>query len=230
MLLHVTTLRSIRWLLLAVLLFALGSVGRIQAQPKQGGQVPQPRIQVVSPAGGKAGTSFDVLVTGQGLEMPQGLLFSHAGIKAELIETTVVKNDPQKKAAAPVVQQAVRFKVTVDPATPIGTHDLRFVNGLGVSNPRAFRGRRPGGRPGARAEQRCGPGPARRGKSRDPWRSLQPRGCRLLRLSGQEGPARRRQLPRFEHRQPGRTGAAALQSQRCVVGVQPAATRAATPC
>src|SRR5262249_37933059 len=35
-------------------------------------------------------------------------------------------------------QQVTRFKVTIDPGTPLGVHDVRLVNKWGVSNPRAF--------------------------------------------------------------------------------------------
>src|SRR5262245_59827786 len=44
---------------------------------------PGPRLLYVVPAGGQAGTTFEVTVTGQDLTEPQGLYFSQPGITAE---------------------------------------------------------------------------------------------------------------------------------------------------
>jgi len=97
---------------------------------------------ILSPSGGKAGTTVEVLVTGQDLESPQGLLFSHPGIKAELVDTSVVKADPPKKGQPKGQPQTptstARFKVTIPADTPVGMHDLRLLNAFGVSNPRTF--------------------------------------------------------------------------------------------
>lgn len=116
-----------------------------QAQPRPGNGLPEPRLLLLTPSGGKAGSSLEVTFSGTDLEEPQGLLFSHAGIKAEAVadSTKVTKPDPKKKPpkrprpgmGTPVV---TRFKVTIDPGVPVGIHDVRLVNKWGVSNPRAF--------------------------------------------------------------------------------------------
>lgn len=113
--------------------------GMVHAQPKQGIPPVQPRIQGVFPAGGKAGSTVEVQVTGQWLESPARLWFSHPGIKAEFLEMVVTKADAQKKGNNNQnPSQTVRFKVTLDSSTALGNHDLRVVNDFGVSNPRAF--------------------------------------------------------------------------------------------
>src|SRR5437667_9069485 len=54
-------------------------------QPQLGSALPKPRLFTVVPAGGRAGTSVEVTFTGTELDEPEGLFFSHGGIKAEPI-------------------------------------------------------------------------------------------------------------------------------------------------
>lgn len=107
------------------------------AQPQLPGAA-QPRLLVVQPAGGQAGSTVEVTLTGQDLDEPQGLLFSAPGIKAEAVPEPAA--DPKKKPAPrqPNAPMTVRFKVSIPPDAPLGAHDIRFVGKLGVSNPRAF--------------------------------------------------------------------------------------------
>ena len=101
--------------------------------------MPQPRIAFVTPCGGKAGTSVEVTVAGLDLESPQGLLFSHPGIKAELVGVApVAKADASKRGLPAGATGAARFKVVIPAGTPLGMHDIRLVSALGVSNPRTF--------------------------------------------------------------------------------------------
>src|SRR6267378_1821103 len=58
--------------------------GKVHAQPQLGNQLPQPRLNTVAPAGGKVGTTFELVFTGTDLEGPESLLFNHPGIKATL--------------------------------------------------------------------------------------------------------------------------------------------------
>ena len=51
------------------------------AQRQPGPPMPTSRLFVVTPNGGKAGTSLEVVITGTDMEEPQSLLFSHPGIK-----------------------------------------------------------------------------------------------------------------------------------------------------
>lgn len=125
-------------LLPIVLLCCLGPTGLLRSQPKQGPEWPQPRISFITPCGAKAGTTVEVTVTGVDLESPQGLLFSHPGIKGELVDTSLVKTDPTKKGQPPAPTSAARFKVVIPADTPLGMHDLRLVTALGASNPRTF--------------------------------------------------------------------------------------------
>jgi hypothetical protein len=124
---------------LALLLVLLaGHPALAQAPP--GSSLPSPRLFVLTPPGGKAGSTVEVAFTGIDLEEPQALLFSHPGIKAEPIQPPPTPPpDPKKPKPAPMPPPAVtRFKVTIPADTPIGIHDARLVNKWGVSNPRAF--------------------------------------------------------------------------------------------
>jgi hypothetical protein len=119
------------------------------AQPPQSG-FPLPRLFVVSPCGGKQGSTFEVTFAGQDVEDPEALLFSHAGIKAQPIippPPPQPKPDPNKKPdpkkPAPPAKPAPRppvtqFRVSIAPNTPVGIYDVRLVNKWGVSNARAF--------------------------------------------------------------------------------------------
>ncbi len=109
------------------------------AQPNLDSALPSPRLYLLSPPGGKVGTSLEMTVTGADLEAPESLRFTHAGIKAELLETTAAPapvEGKRNKAAAPL--QANKFKVTIAADVPIGSYDARVVNKWGVSNPRTF--------------------------------------------------------------------------------------------
>jgi hypothetical protein len=107
--------------------------------------LPSPRLFSVMPAGGKTGSTLEVTFTGQDLEDPQALLFSHPGIKAEPIVPPAPPAppvDPKKPAPKPAVPppkpMVTKFKVSIAADTPLGIHDVRLVNKWGVSNPRTF--------------------------------------------------------------------------------------------
>jgi hypothetical protein len=111
---------------------------RAPAQPPIGPGLPQPRLLVVSPAGGQAGTTVEVTLTGNDLDDPQRLLFNHPGIKAEPVADPQPPKPvkPAQGGQPPLV--AARFKVTIPADVPVGHYDVRFVSKSGVSNPRAF--------------------------------------------------------------------------------------------
>jgi hypothetical protein len=102
--------------------------------------LPNPRLLTIIPPGGKVGTTVEVTFTGTDVEEPEALLFSHAGLKAEpILPPPPPKPDPKKPAPKPTPPPAItKFRVTIAPGTPLGTHDVRLVNKWGVSNPRAF--------------------------------------------------------------------------------------------
>ena len=128
---RITTAALGNLLLFASLIHAQGMTG-----PSQG----TPRISFVMPMGGKAGSEFELRVTGQDLADPadlQTLHFNFPGVKVEMIgsDTTVI----DKKKGQP--QQALttqKFKVTLPANAPIGIQDVRIVTKKGISNPRAF--------------------------------------------------------------------------------------------
>lgn len=104
---------------------------------------PQPRIHSIFPVGAKAGTAADVTALGTDLDDATALLFSHPGIKGDLIPPPAdppadpKKKEPPKKKNAPPPTEA-KFKVSVAANVPPGAYDVRVVNKLGVSNPRLF--------------------------------------------------------------------------------------------
>jgi hypothetical protein len=108
------------------------------AQPPQPG-LPQPTLTTVTPAGGKAGSSVEIVLAGTDLDLPAQLVTSHPGITAEAVLPPVPPADPKKPATPPPPSAGPpKFKVTIAPNVPVGLHDLRLVNKWGVSNPRAF--------------------------------------------------------------------------------------------
>lgn len=100
---------------------------------------PPPRITVVMPTGGKAGTTIDLTVTGQDLNDVEGLYFSFPGAKVEVLTAAKAPVDPKAKPAkTPQAAVNQKFKVTLPADTPLGIHDVRVVTKGGISNPRAF--------------------------------------------------------------------------------------------
>lgn len=115
-------------------------------------EAPPPLLLNVVPAGGQAGTSVEVTVSGQNLDTTEGLYFSTPGIKAELITPPEPPEkspkDPKKTKGTPAkgpkgmapkgVRNSFKFKVTLADNARLGIHDVRVVTKGGISNPRAF--------------------------------------------------------------------------------------------
>lgn len=112
-----------------------------EAQIVNGNQWPTPRLTVLTPTGGKVGTTFEVAFAGTEVEEPESLIFSHPGIKGTPIIPPIppvdpkAKPDPNKKPVQPPI---TKFNVTIDKSVPPGFYDVRLVNKNGVSNPRRF--------------------------------------------------------------------------------------------
>jgi hypothetical protein len=127
---------------LIALLAGLLPAGLVQAQVQNGSQLPSPRLSAITPAGAKAGTTIEVGFAGTDLENPEGLVFSHPGIKAEPIipPPPRPKIDPKSKKPLPPPPPlpVTKFKVQVGADVPPGAYDVRLVNKWGISNPRAF--------------------------------------------------------------------------------------------
>jgi hypothetical protein len=140
-----TTHRHLRGNAPVLALAALGAVllgtAPVDAQRNPSG-LPSPRLYTVSPAGGKVGTSFEVTLAGMHFEEPECIVFSHPGIKADLIPTPPPEIDPKTKkprpGMAPPTAGLVKCKVTIAPGTPLGNHDVRLIGKWGASNPRTF--------------------------------------------------------------------------------------------
>lgn len=124
---------------LGLFLLVSGAVAQQNLPP-----LPQPRLQTVFPPGGKAGTTLEVTFVGTDVEEPDGLHFSHPGLRAEPIippDPPMPPADPKKPAPKPMAKPkpvVTKFKVTIAPDAPIGSHDVRLINKWGVSNPRTF--------------------------------------------------------------------------------------------
>ena len=82
-------------------------------------QIPAPKLQAASPAGGKVGTTVDVTAVGADIEGLDSLWFDHAGIVAK----------PDKGGV---------FKVSIAPSVPPGRYEVRASSPWGISNPRVF--------------------------------------------------------------------------------------------
>jgi hypothetical protein len=96
-------------------------------------------LTVLTPCGGKAGTTVELAFAGTDLEDPKALTFSHPSIKAEPIQPPPPPPpDPKKPTPPPPKPPITKFKVTIAADAPVGNHDVRFVGRYGISNPRVF--------------------------------------------------------------------------------------------
>ena len=90
-------------------------------------QLPISRLWTVFPPGGKAGSSFEVVVTGLDLDDASQIYFSHSNLVArpKIVEATGYP-DPN------------RMVVTIATNVPPGVYEARVAGRFGLSNPRAF--------------------------------------------------------------------------------------------
>jgi hypothetical protein len=121
---------------------SLLATNRSQAQVENGNQLPQARLLAVTPIGGKAGTTVEMTFSGQDLDAPTALLFSHPNIKATPVIPPApppAKPDPKKpQPPEPAPPQVSKFQVSIGDDVPLGAYDVRLVGKWGVSNPRIF--------------------------------------------------------------------------------------------
>ena len=94
-------------------------------------ELPNPRLLVVSPAGGQQGTQVEVTIEGDDLDEATDLIFSHPGITA----TAKLTARPFETAPQPF---STTYTVTVAKDAPPGFHDVRVAGRFGVSSPRTF--------------------------------------------------------------------------------------------
>lgn len=112
------------WLALTFTLLALPSLSF--------GQLPTAKLQSLSPPGGQAGTTVDITAGGGDLDEASQLVFSHAGITAEVIQAPPGPWDSQ-----PSISYG-KFKVTIAADVPPGSYDAWVLSRYGESNPRSF--------------------------------------------------------------------------------------------
>lgn len=124
-------------LLIALAALAALPAGGAHGQPVTESDLPVPRLLMLFPPGGRAGTAVDVTFSGADIDEAEGLIFSCSLLHAVPLPTAAP--DPKKAPTGKGPPLAtVRFRVTIPADTPIGTLDVRLVNRWGVSNPRAF--------------------------------------------------------------------------------------------
>ena len=94
--------------------------------------LPGARLTAVFPAGGQAGSSVQLGLTGADLDDTAALLFSHPGITAtpKTAEPGLGQSGPQPVEGA--------FTVQIPADVRPGFYEVRAVGRYGVSNPRAF--------------------------------------------------------------------------------------------
>src|SRR4051812_30444492 len=110
------------------------SVNTASAQIVNGNLWPNPRLTILTPTGGKVGSTFDVTFAGTELDRPEALIFSHPGIKAVIPPPPPpdpkAKPDPKKPDPGP--PPVTKFSVTIAKDVPAGFYDARIVNKFGV--------------------------------------------------------------------------------------------------
>jgi hypothetical protein len=115
-------MRQVCWTVLLTLSLLGGS--------RLGAQLPTARLDGLFPAGAKAGTTFDLVVSGTSLDDLTGLQFSHPGLSAQLKFT---QPGPFDKGPGLVLNT---LTVTCAADVPLGVYEVRTVGRYGVSNPR----------------------------------------------------------------------------------------------
>jgi hypothetical protein len=107
-------------------------------QPALDSAIASPRLLILSPNGGKVGTTVEVTFTGADLNDAEKMLFNHPNIKAEPIQPPEPPKPADPKQPPPPPPPVSKFKVTIGGDVPPGFYDARIVNKHGVSNPRTF--------------------------------------------------------------------------------------------
>src|SRR5262245_14556947 len=114
------------------------------AAPASGQQnapgLPHPILLTAYPCGVRVGATIEVALSGTDLDGATALHFSHPGLTAELVPQPPQQPPPagQRRPNQPMQAPPVVFRVTAAGDVPPGTHDVRVVTPLGISNPRAF--------------------------------------------------------------------------------------------
>lgn len=100
-----------RWLLSYFMLLLVAVPSRAE--------LPRPRLDRITPFGGKTGSVVQVQISADSVEDAKRLWFEHPGIKAEWVKDRT-------------------FNVTIGNDVPDGTYDARVLGKFGLTNPRLF--------------------------------------------------------------------------------------------
>jgi hypothetical protein len=88
--------------------------------------LPLPRLLSTMPMGGQVGTEFELTITGEHIDAPEELVFSHPGIRAvPLVDAN----------GAPI---ANKYLVSIATDCPTGLYETRVMGRLGLSSARIF--------------------------------------------------------------------------------------------
>ena len=113
----------------------LGAVASVWAAaigvPALMAQLPRTRLDSVYPAGGQAGGSVAVAITGELADAATDLIFSHPGITA-----TQQLVAPTEYTVAH--RRARHFDVSIDPEVPDGRYEVQALGPTGLSGRRCF--------------------------------------------------------------------------------------------
>lgn len=95
-------------------------------------QLPMPKLTSLTPPGGKAGSEFELKITGGELENADRLMFSHPGI------TATAKMEPAGDFSRQPRPVPNTFTAKIAGDVPPGLYEVRAVGYFGMSNPRTF--------------------------------------------------------------------------------------------
>ena len=95
-------------------------------------QLPNTQLATITPAGGAAGTSVEVTVTGADQDDLLMLVFSHSGLVATQVSTAAGEFDA---SPTPVNN---KFNVAIAGDVPAGVYEVRASGRFGLSSPRSF--------------------------------------------------------------------------------------------
>jgi hypothetical protein len=94
--------------------------------PRALAELPLARLTAIFPAGGQAGSTVELTLTGSDLDELARLHFARPGLSAK------------PKVSPTGVPEPGRFVVAIDASVPPGLYDLRAVGRFGITNPRTF--------------------------------------------------------------------------------------------
>lgn len=118
-------MKAVRWYsgMAIAWAFLLGCLPIVKAQEVG---LPAPRLLTTMPMGGKVGTEFEVVITGEHLDDAGDLIFSDRRITAK----------PKLDTAGTPI--ANRYTVTIAGNCPVGLYEARVMTRLGISSSRIF--------------------------------------------------------------------------------------------